>query len=282
MIVLQRIGVCIFIHNGEFGHFSRKKIITKPSYPGMAIMLYYVLMGILQGLTEWLPVSSSGHLVITQELFAVYQERTLFDAILHLGTLVAALLYFRKDIKPLVTLKSPLSWKVLLASIPIIIIGFLFAIQIEMAFSSVRFVALLLIINGFILLLNLLPPGFQDKINMKNALIIGCFQVLALLPGISRSGTTITSARLLGIKVGDATSFSFFISFLPMGGAALYKMVTYTGDFDPMYAVGFIISVAVGYVSIFLLIKLLKINKFYLFGGYTLALGFILLMTMRV
>ena len=225
-------------------------------------MWYYILMGILQGFTEWLPVSSSGHLVITQEFFGV-RERTLFDAILHLGTLVAALVYFRKDIKPLVTFRSDWSWKVILASIPIILIGFFFADFVEIAFSSVGFVAFLLMINGTILMLNLIKPRFKDVINRRNAIIIGLFQVLALLPGISRSGTTITSARLLGIKVEDAARFSFFISFLPVGGAALYKIITYTGAFDVMYIFGFFISVIVGYVSIKILLKILYSRQFH-------------------
>jgi undecaprenyl-diphosphatase len=252
-------------------------------------------MGLMQGSTEWLPVSSSGHLVLTQHFFDI-TERTLFDAILHLGTLLAAIVYFRKDLRPLVNIKNPLTQKILIASIPIIVIGFILRDLIEAIFSAVLIVAILLIINGLVLMVNAFvkKPNNKiknvedkknenndinnyEKISLKNAIIIGLLQVFALLPGISRSGTTITTGRVLGINWSAAAKFSFFISFIPIAGAAALKLGTSYNEFDPLYIIGFVITFIVGYATIDLMMHVLRIGKFQYFGLYTIGLGVIML-----
>jgi undecaprenyl-diphosphatase len=239
-------------------------------------------MGLVQGATEWLPISSSGHLVMAQHLFSV-TERTLFDAILHIGTLLAALVYFRKDIKPLLNLKEPMFRKIIIASIPIIVIGFLLNDVIDAAFSFILLVAVFLIINGCVLFLNIFvkqaKPDQENNstknfdISLKNTIIIGIFQVFALFPGISRSGTTITTGRILGVSWYTAAKFSFFISFLPLAGAAVFKFATAYNEFEPLYIIGFIVAFIVGYATIDLMMMILRRGKFHYFGIYTILLG---------
>jgi len=246
----------------------------------MSDVIYNLIMGLLQGLTEWLPVSSSGHLVLAQHSFNV-QERTLFDAILHLGTLFAALVYFRKDLKVLLNLKNPLTHKIIIASIPIIIVGLALSDVIEAAFELALVVAVLLIINGCMLMVNAFLKGDNngnsqnenDKLNLKTVIIIGIFQIFALFPGISRSGTTITTGRALGINWSLAAKFSFFISFIPLAGAVGFKIITAYHEFNVLYIIGFIVAFLVGYATIDIMMHLLRQGKFHYFGLYTIILG---------
>ena len=247
-------------------------------------IIYSLVMGLLQGLTEWLPVSSSGHLVLAQHFFGV-EERTLFDAILHLGTLFAMMVYFRKDIRPMMNLKNPKTHKIIIASIPIIIIGFVFSDMIESAFSLAIVVSVLLVINGCVLIVNAFlkhKPAKKNeqikKITMKNTIIIGLFQVFALLPGISRSDTTITTGRVLGLDWKTSAKFSFFISFLPVAGAVWFKILTDWQEFQVIYLLGLFVAFVVGYVAIDLMMKILGMGKFQYFGIYTICLGIIMLM----
>lgn len=239
-------------------------------------IIYNIIMGLLQGFTEWLPVSSSGHLVVAQHFFGV-KERTLFDAILHLATLFAALVYFRKDLVPLLNLKNPLTHKIIIASIPIIIIGFVFSDVIETAFSLVIVASIFLIINGCILMTHAFLKSGKLKINFKNSIIIGIFQIFAIFPGISRSGTTITTGRVLGVNWKTAAKFSFFISFIPLAGAAGFKIFTAWDEFQPLYILGFIVAFIVGYATIDLMMKILQKGKFHYFGVYTISLGIVMI-----
>ncbi len=236
-------------------------------------------MGLIQGLTEWLPVSSSGHLVITQHFFDM-KERTLFDAILHLATLFAAVIYFRRDLKPMLNIKNKMTHKIIIASIPIIIIGFIFSGWIESAFAITLIASIFLVINGCVLMVNAVIKNDKNKkkkrFTMKNSIIIGLLQVFALFPGISRSGTTITTGRVLGIDWIKAAKFSFFISFLPLAGAALFKILTAWTEFELHYLLGFFVAFIVGYASIELMMGIIKMGKFHFFGIYTIILGLIM------
>lgn len=246
----------------------------------MSDVIYNLIMGLLQGLTEWLPVSSSGHLVLAQHLFDV-QERTLFDAILHLGTLFAALVYFRKDLKVLLNLKNPLTHKIIIASIPIIIVGLVLSDVIEAAFELALVVSVLLIINGCMLMVNAFlkrensgnSGNENNELSTKTAIMIGLFQIFALFPGISRSGTTITTGRALGINWSLAAKFSFFISFIPLAGAAGFKIITAYHEFNVLYIIGFFVAFLVGYATIDIMMRVLRRGKFHYFGVYTIILG---------
>jgi undecaprenyl-diphosphatase len=253
-------------------------------------------MGLLQGLTEWLPVSSSGHLVLAQHFFNV-EERTLFDAILHLGTLFAMTIYFRSDIKVLLTFKKPMTFKVIIASIPIIMIGFIFNDWIEAAFASAMLVSIFLVINGCVLIFNGFIKPKEDQNNneqikelqnndsesktidvaWKHSILIGLFQIFALLPGISRSGTTITTGRTIGLDWRTAAKFSFFISFLPVAGAAWFKILTDWQDFQTFYLLGFVVAFIVGYITIEAMMRILQVGKFHYFGIYTIIIGVFML-----
>jgi undecaprenyl-diphosphatase len=258
------------------------------------------MMGLLQGLTEWLPVSSSGHLVLAQHLFGV-TDRTLFDAILHLGTLFAMMAYFRTDVKPFLNLKNPGTHKIILASIPIIVVGFILRDYIEAAFASVVVVSILLIINGSMLMIHLFlkqdekannnknkekinepDPKKIEDLSMKNVVYIGLFHIFALFPGISRSGTTITTGRVLGLDWATAAKFAFFISFLPIAGAAWFKILTDWQEFQLVYILGFIVAFLVGYATIDLMMRVLRKGKFHYFGVYTIVLGIIILISIFI
>ena len=115
------------------------------------------------------------------------------------------------------------------------------------------------------------------KIQMKHVIIIGVFQIFALFPGISRSGTTITTARVLGIDWAAAAKFSFFISFIPIAGAAGFKIATAFHEFNAMYLLGFLVAFLVGYATIELMMRILRLGKFHYFGIYTIVLGIVVL-----
>jgi undecaprenyl-diphosphatase len=182
--------------------------------------------------------------------------------------------------------KNPITHKILLASVPIFIIGFLFRDYIETAFMSALLVAGLLVINGCVLMVNLFIKRSEEKkdakekpkkLNTKNALIIGLFHVFALLPGISRSGTTITTGRVLGLDWKRAAKFSFFISFIPIAGAAWFKIITSYHEFEFVYILGFFVAFIVGYSSIEIMMRILRAGKFHYFGIYTIIIGIIIL-----
>ena len=299
--------------------------------------LYYIIMGIIQGITEWLPVSSSGHLVVIQHVYSA-QERTLFDAFLHLGTLLAALFYLRRDVKAILRViwaramgekngrdggqkagnkskkctergegvgdKGGGEWanalsrrgdecaddalvlsptNVLVASLPIVVIGYFLRGIIEMCFMSIRIVAALFILNGIILATNIYwdrryARGKHARcITLWNALVIGLGQSIALLPGISRSGATITVARGMRIEPEDAARFSILISIIPIFCATAYKFYTAAFLFDYYYILGFALAFIVGYFAIKALIAVAVARKMAYFGVYTAVLGVILL-----
>ena len=177
-------------------------------------MLDSILLGIVQGLTEFLPVSSSAHLVFTQSLLGWNQPELLFDIMLHIATLAAVLVFFRADILKLFNLfdKDNRRYVLLLiaATIPTGLIGYLGKDYVETAFTSVRWPAAFLLVTGVMLFLaQKYGKNFKTRNNITflDALIIGIVQGIAVLPGISRSGSTIATAMLLGIEKTEAAKF---------------------------------------------------------------------------
>lgn len=260
-----------------------------------------IILGILQGLTEFLPVSSSAHLLILPWIMGWVEPPFVFDMALNIGTLAALFIYFRNDISELTKgflrllvtrniktdTQARLSLYVLLGTIPAAVIGFLFEKKIEAYFHSPYVIAFTLIFWGIML-------WFVDKKSKRvkdledltffDAFFVGFAQVLALIPGTSRSGVTMTSALFANFKKETAARFSFLLSIPITTGATLYKMkdllnINIDSNVIINFSAGVIASGIVGYLCIAYLIKFLKTNSFAVFAIYRVMLGVFLAFT---
>lgn len=257
--------------------------------------LQALLLGIVQGLTEFLPVSSSGHLVLVQsafsDAFAFAEDVVLFDLVLHVGTLLPVLLFYRADIVRLTLSaagRGPLEGVaadrrfilyVLLATIPTGVIGLLFKDTFESLFHSVEAVAVALAITGMMLL----ASGWADRpdrprrnLNPWIALTVGLAQSLAITPGISRSGSTIAVALMLGLDREKAARFSFLMSIPAITGAAVVQMkdgVRFDQDQLGSLTVGFLAAFVSGTFALRWLVALIRGGRLHLFAAYVLPLA---------
>lgn len=235
-------------------------------------------LGIVQGVTEFLPVSSSGHLVILQSLIPDFsQPGILFDVFLHFGTILAVLVFFYKKILKL----NPGEIRVLIiATIPAVIVGYLLKDTIDVIFKNTKLVGLSLIITGFMNFKTDMNKEITDIIDDKKSLLIGLFQAFAILPGISRSGSTIFAGTLLGVKKEKAAEFSFLLSVPAVMGANLLEIIkNRNGLFMSWeYIVGILCSFVVGILCINILLKTLVAKKLKYLGVYCILLGVITLL----
>ena len=240
-----------------------------------------LFLGLVQGFTEWLPISSSGHLVIFQSLLGISVPSD-FDIVIMMGTIAALILYFRKKIylllRGIVAFEQPaLTYAALivLSGIPTGIIGFAGKQFFKGLFSQPFVVSILIIITGIFLFIASRPKNQQEEVDAKSALWIGVAQGFAIAPGISRSGATIGTALLLGIKPKEAAEFSFLIGIPAMIIAAVLTFLedpaSGTG-FAPLLVAIFAAFIA-GYVSIGLLMKWVQENKLYYFAIYCVIAG---------
>lgn len=264
-------------------------------------MLGIIILGIIQGIAEFLPISSSAHLIIFRNLFGIGKSITpdlelSFDIALHFGTLLAIGIYFFKDFINII--KSGLTkgtkekdgkifWYIVVATIPAAIMGVLFEDIIENAIrNNYIVIALALIIMGVIIYLS--DKKFsQDKeisnMSLKDAILIGCSQVFALIPGFSRSGTTIAAGRAIKLKREDSAKFSFYLSAPVVLGAVVLSLlkegtITLIVSNLPMFIVGVVTSFVIGLVCINFLLKYLRKNDFKLFMWYRIILGIIVIL----
>jgi len=263
--------------------------------------LYVIILGIVQGLTEFLPVSSSGHLVLLQNFFGFHEPELLFDSSVHMGTLIAVCVVFRRDIQTLLgaliriptSLKSSTDlrtlyaesenirflWLIVMGNIPTILIGLFFHQMSEHLFGTVWIVGSMLILTGIFLWLSRFfsPLGRTiDQMNVKDALAIGFVQGAAILPGISRSGATISMALFLGLDRELAGRYSFLLSIPAIFGAWLLNSTSSTVQTD--MSVGSILSGAVvagivGYSALVILLRIVKRGRLYLFAPYCWLIG---------
>jgi len=248
-----------------------------------------ILLGLIQGLTEWLPVSSSGHLVIAQELLKI-EVPLIFDVMLHFGTLLAVFAFFWKDIVKILKSLIKLDFKsesgkliqfMIIGTIPIIFAGIIFYDAVKVLFQSIFVVSIALIINGILLFLTKFSKS-KKEMSYLDSLIVGLAQAFALIPGISRSGSTISTGLLKGVKKEYVFKFSFLLSIPAVLAANIWELsntiISNTNvDFIP-YFIGMIVAAIVGYISLKFLFEILKRGKFYLFSFYCLIVGFILLL----
>ncbi len=237
-----------------------------------------IFLGILQGLTEFLPVSSSGHLVIAQNLIPGFvQEGVLFDVILHAGTVLAVLYYFRKTL-PRLTSKYLLL--LLIGTIPAGLIGVLLGSSIEKLFNGVYLVGFALLFTAVLNFLTDKAKKGSKEISIKKSILIGVAQALAIIPGISRSGSTIFAGTNLGIRRKEAAQFSFLLSVPAIIGANAVQFLKYGfggAENTMFYVAGFIAAFISGVIAINFVLKFLLGGKFKLFAYYCVALGILAL-----
>ena len=241
-----------------------------------------LILGIVQGLTEFLPVSSSGHLVLFQNWFGVEQNNLFYDLLLHVATLGAVLIFFFPALKALRPKKIGL---LLLGTIPAGLIGVLFKTQIELFFNSMVLLGISFVITAAINfgISHSLRKEQDAAITWRHALIIGCLQAVAIIPAISRSGSTVFAGLKTGLSRQQAFEFSFLLSIPAIGGAMVLQLldVVQTGIAIPAtgpLVIGFIAAFISGWMSLGLLKKLLVTKHFNFFGWYTGILGVIILL----
>lgn len=242
-------------------------------------LLQSLLLGLIQGLTEFLPVSSSGHLVIFQHLFQLSEPPVVFDILVHLATSLAVIVVvFDSLIK--INLKQIKF--IVLASIPAAILGLFLNSQIETLFSSLKLVGFTLLGTSAILFsTKLIKTKKIKKLNFKNTFLIGLSQALAIFPGISRSGSTIVTGLHTGLSPKTAFNFSFLLSLPAIFGAQLLqlnKLVNLSPPQFPNLIVGFISAFISGFFALKLLKKFVTNSKLHYFGYYCLLLGLLVLL----
>lgn len=248
----------------------------------MSELIKAIILAIVQGITEWLPVSSSGHLVIIEKILN-YQSSLTFDVALHFGTLMSVFVYFGKDITDIIqdllelkfhTENSKLGILLIIATIPAAIIGFLFKNTFESIFSNLLIVTLGFGITGLILIITSLPlVKTTDKLTKSKALIIGASQIISIFPGISRSGITVSTALLLGLKEQTALKFSFLMSIPIILGANILTIGNQTLPQELIWAT--LVSFISGLLFLHLIYKYILTSKKNLryFGVYALLLA---------
>jgi undecaprenyl-diphosphatase len=250
-----------------------------------------LLLGIIQGLTEFIPVSSSGHLVLMQEALNVSHAGLSFDVMLHIGTLVALLIYFHKDIFQLAAgligknSHTKLARLIVLATLPAVIAGMLVADYAETTFRSVYLVSFNLIFVGVLMILaERIAQRRKQSLGLENiekrqAMYIGLAQAAALVPGVSRSGATITAGIFNGLDRVAATRFSFLLAIPAIAGATLKVLIDGTAQQSDIglgvIAAGIIASFASGLFAIHFLIRFLSKHSLRVFAYYRIALGLV-------
>lgn len=251
-----------------------------------------LIMGLVQGLTEFLPVSSSGHLVIAKQLLGgIKQPGILFEIMLHFGTLLAVLVYFRKEIASILCSLLPSSGieegkrksergfalAVVIGTLPTVAIALLFKDIFEELFNSVKTVSFMLIITGAILYFSdRVKKSGRETVRLRDALLIGTIQGLAIIPGISRSGSTIATGLFGGLKAETAATYSFLLSIPAILGAVILHAGDLTG-FDNgnilPYTVGVLAATTSGFLSIKVLMKIVAGRKLRFFAFYCWTVG---------
>lgn len=261
-------------------------------------MLKAIVLGVIQGLTEFLPISSSGHLVIASRILNFQEPGIVFEVFLHCGTLVAVLFVFRHELRKMLRsfvvsasvrrtdpeLAHFFNWnlQIVVATLPAVIVGLFLRHSIDRIFDTILVTFSMLAVTGVIMVLTRFIPDRDAAVNWPRALAVGMAQALAILPGISRSGSTIFTGMLVGINRETAARFSFIMSIPAILGAVvlkapdLYASPPLVGELANIGA-GTAASLVSGYAAIVLLLRIVRRGKLYWFGYYCLlvsGLGF--------
>ena len=246
----------------------------------MSELINYIILGMIQGLTEFFPVSSSGHLVLFQDFLKINNEGASAEIIAHFGTLFSILLFYKAsffsaekddDFFNIKTIKL-----LIISTIPAIICGLIFDFE---QFFNYQFVQFSLMANGIlIILMSLLKNSFSLKFNMQSALLLGLFQSIAILPGISRSGMVISSAIMLGLNKEKSIQYCFFMV-IPVIVLSIFYELLFSSGFEAINLFDglalFVSSFVFGYLSLFFLVKFLKRFDFWWFGLYCIIVSFL-------
>ncbi len=268
----------------------------------MTDVLEALVLGIVQGLTEFLPISSTGHLIITEEVLGISDGKfgLQFDAAIHLGTLAAVLFYFRGTVLGLVrawvtslprlnwqhTAESRLAWLLVIGTIPAAIAGMLIESTAERELrDAVLVAAMLILFCGPMVLAERWRRGQREigSARLRDALLIGVAQSIALIPGVSRSGITISVGMMAGFRREEAASFAFLLSVPVIAGAGGKQMLDTLRDGSTVssglaeYGVGLAAAAIVGYAAIAFLMSFLRTNSLFVFVGYRVVLGSVVL-----
>ena len=262
-----------------------------------------ILLGIVQGITEFLPVSSDGHLVLGKRLLGIQTPGTFWEVALHLGTLLAIVVVFWKDILRIIAgtayglermrrAGAKTAWQenedfrlgcyLILGTVPVAVVGMIWLNEIENLFNSAWAAAGLLFVNGIMLSLTRLPSRTNPdgRVNAWDAILIGIAQTAALLPGISRSGMTISTGLHRGVSRSGAATFSFLLAVPAILGAAAVNALRIEAlpsrDVGPLVA-GMLVSALVGYFALRLLLRIVRRGRLHWFGYYCLIAGVIAL-----
>lgn len=259
-----------------------------------------IILGIFQGVAEFLPISSSGHLALLQQLFDIKEGNLFFTEMLHFGTLISIFIVYFKDIIKIIyeifiligdiikgrrrklTLHQKLGLFVLTGSIPTAIIGLTFEDFFEGLYTSILPIGIAFIVTGFLLFIaeknTYQNKGIKDM-TVKDSLVVGTFQGIAIIPGISRSGSTIVASLFRGLNKSLATEYSFLLALPATFGAFLLGIIDVFKEDSSSVMIngplilGIILSSIVGVISIKILIKLLKNNKLHYFSYYLWVVG---------
>ena len=253
-------------------------------------LIQTIILGLIQGVTEWLPISSTGHLRLT-EYFWNLKVPILFDGLLHVGTLIVTLFFFRKEIKNILVALAKRDFKtengkliplIIVGTIPTALIGVFFGNAIEAFFNSLLPIAGAFAICGVVLYSSKIGSKCKEGIGYLEALAIGIAQGIAIIPGLSRSGLTIAVALLLGIKREKAFKFSFLLSVPAVIGAlgvtfyTQHDALTFAGVEWTEILIGAAVSAVIGYFALKLLRKIVADKKFFFFAFYCWLLSIVL------
>ena len=247
-------------------------------------MIEILILSLVQGITEFLPISSSSHLILISDFLDFKNQNLSIDVSLHIGSFIAVLSYFYKDILNFFDNKI-LFFKIFISSIPLMIIGFFL---VETGFvekiRNLKIIAWTTVIFGFLLFLSdkfKLEKNIEKNFTMKSAIFIGLFQVLSLIPGVSRSGIAITASRLLNFKRVDAAKISFLLSIPILGAVSLFGLKNLIFSENSYFTVSNLIAIFFSFLTSLITIKyfLIYIKKFNLniFVYYRILLGLLLL-----
>lgn len=263
--------------------------------------LYTIILGIIQGLTEFWPISSSAHLVIAHEIFKFeFIDNLGFDVALHWGTLIALLIFFRKDIVNYIiaffksfanwdlknNANQRLAWYILIASLPAFVFGYFWGDKIEKASSDPIIISFLLIVFGIFFIVFervFVKVKDLDQLDLKSSFQIGLAQVVSFMPGVSRSGITILAGISQKLKCEAAARFSFLLSIPVVFGAGVKKIydlmsINLSGNEWIILFLGFITSLVVGYFAVKFLLRFLVNHSLNIFGYYRIVLGIIIIL----
>jgi undecaprenyl-diphosphatase len=250
-----------------------------------------ILVGIVQGLSEFLPISSSGHIALAQFLLGMREvgsppeDDITFELVLHIGTFLSVVIYFRQRLINLTlslwqkerTEERKMIFWLFIATLPATVAYFSFKEFFENAYNNPVLVGVFLLLTGLILLLPKVVRAKEAEFGLKQALWMGLAQALAVLPGISRSGSTITAGLVSGAKPSKAAEFSFLMFLPAIGGGTLVKaknlLEVAQGDHKMAYAAGFVAAFVSGLFAVYLVLSLIKRGKFEYFAYYCFVVG---------